>query len=277
MTIALILGLIVGLILGLTGAGGGAIAVPLLMWGLGWTLPQAAPVALLSVAISAGFGTVAAWDRTQIRYRAATLVAACGILSAPLGLWLGDRLPAMVLGLIFAALLLLLAVRMWRNAQPARPGPVELNMPDEPASGPICEVRSDTGRINWTRPCLMALSGAGLLTGFLSGLLGVGGGFVMVPALRFLSPLSMHAAVATALMAAALGSTMTFIIALIHGRSVDVAMAVPFVLGSIVGLLAGRKLVPMISGKLLQRLFAVMLVLVAALMTLRETGLLSQR
>ncbi|MGH8454857.1 MAG: TSUP family transporter [Nevskiales bacterium] len=72
---AIALGLIVGLVLGLTGAGGSIIAVPLLMWGLDWTLLQAAPVALIAVTTASSFGTVVAWDVTYIRYRAALLMA----------------------------------------------------------------------------------------------------------------------------------------------------------------------------------------------------------
>ena len=55
---ALLLGLIVGAVLGLTGAGGSILAVPLLMAGLGWSLSQAAPVALLAVCAAATFGSI---------------------------------------------------------------------------------------------------------------------------------------------------------------------------------------------------------------------------
>jgi len=58
----LLLGLAIGAVLGLTGAGGSIFAVPLLMWGLHWSLPQATPVALLAVSASALIGTLAAWD-----------------------------------------------------------------------------------------------------------------------------------------------------------------------------------------------------------------------
>ena len=74
-----LLGAIVGLVLGLTGAGGSIFAVPLLMWGLGWTLPQATPVALLAVCAGASFGTITAWDVELVRYRAAMLMAATSL------------------------------------------------------------------------------------------------------------------------------------------------------------------------------------------------------
>lgn len=77
-----VLGMVAGLVLGLTGAGGSILALPLLMFGLGWTLPQAAPVALLAVSAAATFGTVVAWDVRFVRYRAALLMSAAGAVAA---------------------------------------------------------------------------------------------------------------------------------------------------------------------------------------------------
>ena len=70
---SVLLGIAVGLILGLTGAGGSVLAVPLLMAGLGWSLPQAVPVALLAVAAAAALGAWLAWRQSYLRYRAALL------------------------------------------------------------------------------------------------------------------------------------------------------------------------------------------------------------
>jgi len=115
LTIAL--GLVVGLVLGLTGAGGSIFAVPLLMWGMGWTLPQAAPVALLAVSAAAAFGTVAAWDVRLIRYRAALLMALFAWLLAPFGLRWAQLLQTQTLSLLFAAVLLIVAARMLLQAR----------------------------------------------------------------------------------------------------------------------------------------------------------------
>ncbi|NIE88178.1 TSUP family transporter, partial [Burkholderia sp. Tr-860] len=67
MTIALILGALVGAVLGLTGAGGGILAVPALVAGLGWTIQQATPVALIAVAGSAAIGALEAFRRRLVR------------------------------------------------------------------------------------------------------------------------------------------------------------------------------------------------------------------
>jgi uncharacterized membrane protein YfcA len=113
---AVILGIIVGAVLGLTGAGGSILAVPLLMFGLGWTLPQAAPVALFAVCASATFGTVVAWDVTHVRYRAAALMGIAALLGAPLGLATASLLPLPVLTGVFALVLAFVGARLLRQA-----------------------------------------------------------------------------------------------------------------------------------------------------------------
>src|SRR5690242_5540384 len=112
---AVILGVIVGAVLGLTGAGGSILAVPLLMFGLGWTLPQAAPVALLAVCASATFGTIVAWDVTHVRYRAAALMGVVALFTAPLGVTTASLLPLPLLTGLFALVLGYVGVRMLRQ------------------------------------------------------------------------------------------------------------------------------------------------------------------
>ncbi len=199
MITAIALGVLVGLVLGLTGAGGSIFAVPLLIWGLGWTLPQAVPVALLAVCIGAGFGTVVAWDVRLVRYRAALLMALGAWLMAPFGLHAARVLAVDILTLSFALVLLLLGVRLLIQAS---------RTPDDAAvvraTVAVCHLDPGTGRFDWTPLSLAVISAIGALTGFLSGMLGVGGGFVIVPSLRAVTDLSMHSAVATSLMAIAL-------------------------------------------------------------------------
>lgn len=267
------LGVLVGLVLGLTGAGGSVFAVPLLMFSLGWSLPQAAPVALLAVFVAAAFGTVVAWDVAYVRYRAAILMAAAGLITAPLGLHAARAISGTLLQLAFAGVLLLVAGRMiWqarRHPEEARVvrATVAGDVPQD--RGPLCQLSATNGRLIWTRPCALLISAIGACTGFLSGLLGVGGGFVIVPALRAGTPLSMHSAVATSLLAISLTSAATLLTALAMGGSIAWAMALPFVLGTLFGMYAGRLLAPRIAGPALQQGFAAAMVLVAGAMMLR--------
>ncbi|HSW13116.1 MAG TPA: sulfite exporter TauE/SafE family protein [Solimonas sp.] len=265
---SLVLGILIGLVLGLTGAGGSILAVPLLMAGLGWSLTQAAPVALLAVAGAAALGSYFAWHRNYVRYRAAALIAMAGVLTAPLGLWLATLLPPDTLALAFAAALSGVALRMLLAARlaPAEAAMVRATVAGDGsrASGPICRLDPQSGRIHWTRPCAVAMSLIGGVTGFLSGLLGVGGGFVIVPSLRAVTELSMQSAIATSLLAIALTSSGTVLGASLMGRGIPWMIAVPFLAGSLLGMGGGRWLAPRIAGPRLQQGFALLMLIVAA-------------
>lgn len=272
---SIVIGLIVGLVLGLTGAGGSIFAVPLLMAGLGWPITQAATVSLLAVAISAAVGTAMAWKHSYVRYRAATLMAFVGILVAPLGIRIADGLPPAVLMMIFAAVLAVVAVRMYRMAtvsgEDASVVRAMVAGEGKSSAGKIGAVDPVSGRLIWSSPVALTIASIGALTGFLSGLLGVGGGFVIVPALRAALPLSMHSAVATSLMAIALTSASTFVSSVSLGRQAPLAMAIPFVAGSVLGMVLGRRAAPRISGPSLQKGFAVTAGIISAVMAFRAS------
>ncbi|MFJ1017246.1 TSUP family transporter, partial [Bordetella bronchiseptica] len=72
------LGILIGLTLGLTGAGGGILAVPALVLGLGMDMPQAAPVALMAVGLAAAVGSAEGLRRGTVRYKAAALMSVVG-------------------------------------------------------------------------------------------------------------------------------------------------------------------------------------------------------
>lgn len=264
--IAVALGILVGLVLGLTGAGGSILAVPLLMGGLGWSLPQAGPVALLAVCAAATFGTVAAWDVAYVRYRAALLMALGAGVTAPLGLQAARAWPLPLLTALFAGVLVLVALRMawqaWRA--PAEAAIVRANVAGNalPSRGAWVRLNAH-GRIAWTAPALGTVAAIGALTGFAAGLLGVGGGFVIVPALRATSELSMHSVVATSLMAIGLISAITVAGAALQGVELHWLQAVPFVLGALGGMLAGRRLASRVAGPRLQLGFAGVMLAVA--------------
>ena len=101
------LGGLVGLVLGLSGAGGGVIAVPLLVFGLNLPMQAAAPVGLIAVGLAAGIGAALGLREGIVRYRAAALIGLFGMLVAPLGVWLAQRLPnaPLLLGFILGPMM----------------------------------------------------------------------------------------------------------------------------------------------------------------------------
>ena len=249
----LIIGLCVGLSLGLTGAGGGILAVPALMFSQNWSVAQAAPIGLLAITSAAIVGTVEGFLRQLVRYRAAIWIALMGIPMTPLGLYTAHRLPSHWLTMIFAVIMLVVAARLLI--------PSANNETYHP-----CNLNPDTGRLHWTWLTIFILGSIGMLTGFLTGLLGVGGGFILVPALRKATNLSMHSIVATSLMVIGLVGSGGIIFSLIQGHTFPVAVALPFIIACIIGMFGGRQLIHQFNAKTVQRGFAFFVICVAVFM-----------
>jgi uncharacterized membrane protein YfcA len=229
--ISIILGALIGLVLGLTGAGGGILAVPVLTIGLGWTMTQAAPIALISVGAAATIGAINGFRNGLVRYRAASLIAFTGLLLVPVGQHLARNLDERYLVGSFAAVMLIVAMRLWRNATLSN---------DENTSERVRNIQFKAGYIVWNIRSFLTLSAIGILTGFTTGLLGVGGGFIIVPALLRCSNISLEGIVATSLMVIAIVSGGGFISACMTGH-VELSITTGlFVIGAASGMLLGR-------------------------------------
>ena len=261
MTLAIALGAIVGAMLALTGAGGGVLAIPLLVFGLHLPVQQAAPVGLVAVGLAAALGAALGLRQRIVRYRAAGLIGVAGMLVAPIGVFMAQWLPNRPLLAAFALVLIYTAWRMLK-----RP-PLS---PQSPVAVP-CHVSPADQRLSWTLPCARALAGTGLISGLLSGLLGVGGGFVIVPALTRYTDLDLRSVQATSLAVIALVSLSGVSAAAWHG-SLPWAVALPFALGAVWALLLGRRLAGKLNAARLQQAFAWFSLAVAALMLARAAG-----
>lgn len=252
------LGLLVGVLLGLTGAGGGILAVPLLVFGLGMTVADAGPVALLAVAMAAAFGAVLGLKDKVLRYKAAAVMSAAGILLSPLGLWVAGMIPNRPLAGIFGVVLVYVSTTMYLKAHRELSGVIVT----DDGMGPPCLLDTTRGKLTWTLRCFRTMLASGALMGFLSGLLGVGGGFVIVPALKKTTNLPMKAIVATSMGVITLVSLGGVIGATIKGV-LAWSIAAPFALGAVVGMLMSRPLAQKISGPRLQQTFAIFAFMVA--------------
>ncbi len=246
-----LLGLVVGLLMGLTGSGGGIVSVPLLIFGLELPLSQAAPIALASMAVSAGLGAYLGFRAKILRYKAAALMSAMGLLLSPFGLWVSHLIPDKPLIIGFGVLLLFVSIRMLVQAYQS----LKSSLPT-PRTAALCELNPNTGKFTWTRSCLSVLFLTGGTTGFLSGLLGVGGGFMLVPALRKFTNLPMQSIVATTLGVIAIVSAGSALMASATG-DMNWTIATPFICGSVIGLLFGKKLIDRIHSSRVQQVFAV--------------------
>ncbi len=259
---AMSLGALVGLTLALTGAGGGILAVPLLVFSLHLGLAESAPVGLLAVGLASAVGATLGLREGRVRYRAAMVIGGAGMLLAPLGVWLAQRVPNGPLTLVFSVVL---AWSAWGMYQRSRAAP---SAQMTRLAQPPCVRNPCTGRFIWTRPCSMVMASTGMVSGMLSGLLGVGGGFVIVPALTRYSDLAADSVVSTSLAVIALVSVSGVASATLHG-SMPWPIAWPFAVGAMVALLAGRRLAGRFSGPSLQRCFAALSAVVSLMLLVR--------
>lgn len=257
MLILFISGLAIGCLLGLTGAGGGILAIPVLMATQSWTVTQAAPVGLLAVTLSTLIGTLQGLYKGIVRYRAAIWIALVGIPASHWGIGLSHKVPTAALMLLFAMTMFVVAYRLFRHAQ-------------DDFHNPPCRINPLTGKLVWDLSTVLVLSSIGLLAGFLTGLLGVGGGFVIIPALKKATNLDMQQIVATSLMIICLIGGISIGLHALEGFHYPIEVSVVFTLSCLMGLLIGRYWIHYLPSKIIQKIFAIVVILIALFMTIKS-------
>lgn len=263
---AILFGIVVGLSLGLTGGGGSIFAVPLLIFGLQVPPLQATTISLAAVAATSFYGSLIAGLSRMIEWRTAVILGAAGIFTAPLGVKLAHHVTEQFIVVGFAALMLIVAflmgLKVWRRADGAAIVRAGLIDDLEKDSGAICRL-DENAVLRLTAPCSGVLLLAGCVTGLLSGFFGVGGGFLIVPALIFVTQLSIQRAVAASLFIIAMIGISGVASALWQGREIPLVLTILFILGGMIGMFLGQRVARKLSGPLLQKIFIVIVVIVA--------------
>jgi uncharacterized membrane protein YfcA len=265
--LSLILGTIVGFSLGLTGGGGAILAVPLLVYGVAVDPRQAVGVSLITVAGTALVGFVQRMRAGQVEFPIGLLFAVAGMVTTPVGVWLSRQLPEALLLIAFGLLMLVIAVRMWVKVR--RQEPAAVCVPVAVKAGPVCS-RDPQGELKLTSRCALLLAVVGLGAGVLTGLFGVGGGFIIVPALVTFSGMGMQRAIGTSLLIITLISVMGIAAQFVSGGTVPWSVTLPVLLGSVGGLFAGTALARRLAGPHLQQVFAAAIVAVGVFVIIRN-------
>lgn len=259
--VAIFAGAATGIVLGLLGSGGSIIAVPALLYLLHVEPKQAIAMSLGIVAITATIAAFDNWRRGNVDIRVAAVFGLFGVVGTFGGTRLGVHTPvAFQLGL-FALVMLAAAWRMLRPKKQLLRQPAQLAVAGGPAI-PMPEneiIRAHLGQI--------ALLGVGV--GALTGLVGVGGGFLIVPALVLLSGIPMKTAIGTSLAIVAANSSTGFA-GYMGVVPVDWMMLASFTAVTVAGSFAGTRLAHHISQETLKRSFGVFLVFVASYILLKS-------
>jgi uncharacterized membrane protein YfcA len=249
------LGLVIGVSLGALGGGGSILAVPALVYAAGQTPKQATTTSLVLVAITALIGIIPHWRAHSVRFAAGTLFGLVGVAGSLLGSrWNRAANPDLLL-LAFAGLMLVAATAMWhRTRQPAPRAPARsLSAAAAPAA--VLAAPFDLATA-------LRVAAAGTVVGLLTGFFGVGGGFVIVPALVLALGFSMPEAVGTSLLVITINSLAALSTRLQTG-SIEWGTVIPFTLASLLGVVIGTRLASTKDSTSLQRWFVVLLVAVA--------------
>ncbi|MDG6110433.1 sulfite exporter TauE/SafE family protein [Dactylosporangium aurantiacum] len=247
MIAALGLGAVIGVLLGLLGGGGSILAVPALVYGVGLPLRAAVPTSLLVVGISSAAAVLPRLRGGQVRWRIAAVFGAAGVVSAFAGAAVNRLLDPRIVLIGFAVAA---GVRMLRR---------------QVGEGGDCALPS--GGVNW-RGCLPKSVGAGVAVGFLTGLFGVGGGFLIIPALVLLLGLPMAAAVGTSLVIIVTNSVAGFV-AHVGDTVIDYRIAAGFTAAAIVGSLVAARLATRLPADRMRRWFAYLVFVIAAFVVIQ--------
>ncbi len=241
--IAVVAGVAIGLALGGLGAGGSMLTVPVLVYALGQDIQTAATASLIIVGVVALAGVFGHARSGQVRWGAGLAIGVFGAVTSLLGSQLSRAIDPEVLLLAFSGVVVLAAFSMLRRTA-VRTRPV--------------------GRARQSAEVLAAA----LVVGFLTGLFGVGGGFIIVPALVLGLSLPMPSAVGTSLLVIVLTCT-TALVERLGAVDIPWDIVSPFALAGVVGALVGKRLADRVSGPVLVRGFALLLLAVAGYVGVR--------
>ena len=204
---AIAFGVLIGLSLGALGGGGSILTVPVLVYVVGEPARSATTESLVIVGVTALAATVSHARAGQVRWRAGAAVGLAGVVASFAGTALNRHVDPNVLLLSFAGLMVVAATAMLRRAA---------RKVNRPADG---EVPTAPPRSGAEPRTIAKVVLSGLAVGLLTGFFGVGGGFVIVPALVMALGYSMPAAVGTSLFVIAINSTSALLARAGHGES----------------------------------------------------------
>ena len=252
------LGFLIGLSLGALGGGGSILAVPALVYAAGQDAKSATTTSLVLVTITALVGIIPHWRAGRVRFAAGTMFGLAGVGGSLLGSAWNETVDENVLLLAFSVLMLVAAYAMWRRLDTSpKPTPQSVG-----AAAHLDEVAPRATHVRIDAATIVKVILAGSFVGLLTGFFGVGGGFVIVPALVLALGFTMPEAVGTSLLVIAVNSTVALTTRL-PGGSIEWNVVLPFTIASLIGVFVGSRLASTRDPSFLQKWFIGFLVVIA--------------
>lgn len=267
MVLSVVSGILVGFSLGLIGGGGSILAVPLLLYLVGLdSVPNAAHIALgttaLAVGLNAYVNSYMHVRKHNVAPRIGGIFAGVGLVGSLIGAYLGHITPGSSLLLYFSAVMIILGAYIAISKRASGAGTHE--------EGPrLAEARRRCPGLNAGK--MLIVAGAGLAVGLLSGYFGIGGGFLIVPALIFSSGICMTLAVGTSLLSVGTFGLATGLEYMFYG-DVALAISILYLIGGVIGGYAGTSLAVRIPRDRLRVIYGIIIVIVGIYMMLKIMG-----
>jgi hypothetical protein len=254
-----LLSVCIGISLGLLGGGGSVLALPILVYVMGVPPKSAIVMTLIIVGSVSLLGVIPHWRRGNINFKKAFIFGSATMLGAFIGAkiatlpWVTDTLQMT----LFAMMMLLMALFMLRrNSQPQ-------------ILTKKCESELEFYPETICKYCWLWLTTEGLGVGMLTGLVGVGGGFAIVPALVLLGNTPMKEAIGTSLLIIALNAV-TGVLGYWGHVNFDLVLTGSFTIAASAGTLVGAYLSQFVSAPQLQKSFGYFLLAVATFVLLQN-------
>ncbi|MDH6193591.1 putative membrane protein YfcA [Mycobacterium frederiksbergense] len=245
--LTLVLAVVVGITLGVLGGGGSILTVPLLAYVAGMDAKQAIATSLLVVGATSAVGAISHARAGRVQWRVGLIFGAAGMAGAYLGGVLSRFIPGTVLLIGFALMMVATAVAMLRGRKTAE------------------GAEFDGGR---QLPVVKILA-EGLVVGLVTGLVGAGGGFLVVPALVLLGGLPMPVAVGTSLVVIAMKS-FAGLAGYLSTVQIDWTLAVMVTGAAVIGGLIGARLTALINPDVLRKSFGWFVLLMSSVIFAQE-------
>lgn len=240
----IVLGVVIGGILGLVGAGGSILAVPGFIFVLNLSPHQATLAGAMVVGLAALTGAVRRIRRGEADIRVGALFSISGLLGTVIGARVSNMIDEQIVALLFSGVIVVAAMSMWRTASyeyPRQGGAVRAGL-------------------------------AATLVGLLTGIFGIGGGFLIVPALVLVMNVPARLATGTSLVAISLNSAAALLLRLDQINTIPLTsvllVAITAVVTSAIATQRGLSL----SGDRVQQLFSILLIAIAALLLIQSVS-----
>ncbi len=278
---AVLLGILIGLSLGALGGGGSILTVPALVYVIGESAHAATTESLVIVGITSLAAAVGHARAGRVKWVPGLVFGLTGVAASYVGTAANRAVNPDVLLLAFAGLIVIAATAMLARLRGSGRGKAAAPAPAPPAGGaagtvlaPPIAATVSLGRVAVTPAVAAKVLAAGLAVGFLTGFFGVGGGFVIVPALVMALGFEMPVAVGTSLLVIAINSAAALLARSGH-ETFHLAVIVPFTLAAIAGSMAGKRVADRVEPATLTKAFVGLLFAVAVYVAIRSGVALS--